>query len=76
MKNLILFISLSVIILTSCSPKYYSANTQNVPLISAKAEKNITVSGNGNQVELQGGFEKLKLQLQFLNNKICTFKLS
>lgn len=66
MKNSLLIISLSIFVLTSCSPKYYTANTQNVPLISAPAEKNITVSGNGNQVELQGAVgitDKIALQL-------------
>jgi hypothetical protein len=38
----------------SCSPKYYSPNTQNVPLISEKGETNLTLSGNGNQIEFQG----------------------
>src|SRR5690606_22824290 len=36
-----------------CNPKYYTPNTQNVPLISAKGETNLTLSGNGNQVEFQ-----------------------
>ena len=40
--------------MTSCSPKFYSPNTQNVPLISEKGETNLTLSGNGNQVEFQG----------------------
>jgi len=40
----------------SCSPKFYSPNTQNVPLISEKGETNLTLSGNGNQVEFQGAY--------------------
>lgn len=40
----------------SCSPKYYTANTENVPLISEKGETNLTVSGNSNQVEFQGAY--------------------
>lgn len=40
----------------SCSPKYYTPNTQNVPLISEKGETNLTLSGNGNQVEFQGAY--------------------
>lgn len=40
--------------LIACSPKYYSPNTQNVPLISEKGQTNLTLSGNGNQVEFQG----------------------
>jgi hypothetical protein len=42
--------------LMGCSPKYYTANTQNVPLISEKGETNLTLSGNGNQVEFQGAY--------------------
>lgn len=38
----------------SCSPLYYTPNTQNVPLLSEKGETNLTLSGNGNQVEFQG----------------------
>ena len=41
---------------TSCSPKFYTPNTQNVPLISEKGEINLTLSGNGNQVEFQGAY--------------------
>lgn len=40
----------------SCNPKFYTPNTQNVPLISEKGETNLTLSGNGNQVEFQGAF--------------------
>ncbi len=40
--------------LVACSPKYYTPNTQNVPLISEKGETNLTLSGNGNQIEFQG----------------------
>ena len=40
----------------SCSPKYYTPNTQNVPLISEKGETNLTLAGNGNQVEFQGAY--------------------
>lgn len=42
--------------LLSCSPKYYSPNTHNVPLISEKGEKNLTLAGNGNQVEVQTAY--------------------
>lgn len=50
----------------SCNPKYYTPNTQNVPLISEKGESNLTLSGNGNQVEFQGAFgisENVALQV-------------
>lgn len=44
------------LLLGACSPKYYVANTQNVPLISKKGETNLTFSGNGDQVEFQGAY--------------------
>ena len=42
--------------LASCSPKFYVPNTQNVPLIREKGEVDLTLSGNGNQVEFQGAY--------------------
>ena len=39
----------------ACSPKYYSPNTQNVPLITEK-ERPIHPFGNGNQIEIQGAY--------------------
>lgn len=42
--------------LFSCSPKYYAPNTQNVPLIHAQGQTNLSVAGNGNQVEFQGAY--------------------
>lgn len=42
--------------LASCNPKFYSPNTQNVPLISQKGETNLTLAGNANQVEFQGAY--------------------
>lgn len=57
MKNLkTLLILLVGIGIASCNPKFYSPNTQNVPLISEKGETNLTLSGNGNQVEFQGAY--------------------
>ena len=47
---------MAVTVITSCSPKYYVPNTQNVPLISERGETNLTLSGNGNQVEFQGAY--------------------
>lgn len=44
------------IILTGCSPKFYTPNTQNVPLISEQGETNLTLAGNGNQIEFQGAY--------------------
>lgn len=40
----------------SCNSKFYSPNTHNVPLISHKGETNLTLAGNGNQVEFQGAY--------------------
>ncbi len=57
MKNLnLLLLSGLVFGFASCNPKYYSPNTQNVPLISKKSEINLTVAGNGNQFEVQGAY--------------------
>lgn len=53
MKKL-LTLAVIAAILSSCSPKYYSPDTQNVPLISSQGEKNLTFSGNGNMIEFQG----------------------
>lgn len=39
-----------------CSPKYYSPNTQNVPLMREQGQTNLSVAGNGNQAEFQGAF--------------------
>lgn len=40
----------------SCSPKFYTPNTMNVPLMSEKGEIDLTLSGNANQVEFQGAY--------------------
>lgn len=56
MLKYILFIALMLAIMAGCNPKYYTANTQNVPLISEKGETNLTLSGNANQVEFQGAY--------------------
>lgn len=40
----------------SCNPKFYTPNSQNVPLLSKKGETNLTLSGNGNQAEFQGAY--------------------
>ena len=60
------FVALSVCLLAACSPNYYIPNTQNVPVIGAKGETNISVAGNGNQFELQGAVgvsDNIALQL-------------
>ncbi len=56
MKKSIIVIILIAGIMTSCSPLFYTPNTQNVPLISEKGDNKLTVAGNGNQVELQGAY--------------------
>jgi hypothetical protein len=56
MLKYVLFVALMLMIMLSCNPKYYTANTQNVPLISEKGETNLTLSGNANQVEFQGAY--------------------
>ena len=53
MKKLIIIILVLLILSLGCSPIYYSPNTQNVPLISAKGEKNVSVnagSSNANSL--------------------------
>ena len=54
MKTYIFF--LAVAFATACSPKYYSPNTQNVPLLSEKGEMNLSATGNANQFEFQGAY--------------------
>lgn len=56
MKYLMVFSLLYFMITTACSPKYYTPNTQNVPLISEKGEVDLSLAGNGNQVEFQGAY--------------------
>lgn len=59
-------IALVLSFLAACSPNYYIPNTQNVPVIGAKGETNISVAGNGNQFELQGAVgvsDNIALQL-------------
>jgi hypothetical protein len=53
MKYLVNWVLFYCVFLVSCNPKYYSPNTQNVPLLTEKGETNLTVSGNGNQFEFQ-----------------------
>ena len=44
------------VVFCSCSPKYYTPNTQNVPIIHEKGQTNLTFAGNDNQVEFQGAY--------------------
>lgn len=56
MKLTTLSIAAACLFLAGCNPNYYIPNTQNVPLLSSKGQTNLTVSGNGNQVEFQGAY--------------------
>lgn len=56
MKKSGLIILVTALGLSACNPKFYTPNTQNVPLISEKGETNLTLAGNGNQVEFQGAY--------------------
>lgn len=44
------------LMLGGCSTKFYVPNTQNVPIIGAKGQTNLTLAGNGNQVEFQAAY--------------------
>jgi len=52
-KVVLLLLAFSCI---GCNPKYYSPNTQNVPSISSKGDSHATLSGNGNQLEVQAAY--------------------
>ncbi len=57
MKNLnLLLVSALLVGLTSCNPKFYSPNSQNVPLISSKGEKNFTVVTDLTRLDIQGAY--------------------
>ncbi len=57
MKNSkFLFFSALAIGFASCSPKYYTPNSHNVPLLSEKGETNLTLAGNENRLEFQGAY--------------------
>lgn len=80
MKKGIISIVMITLLLGACSPKYYVANTQNVPLISKKGETNLTFSGNGDQVEFQGAYGvtdnfSIMLTLVFLSLQILTMEM-
>jgi hypothetical protein len=56
MKTMLLPFACVGLLAVSCSPKYYSPNTQNVPLIRERGEVGITLAGSSNQVEFQGAY--------------------
>lgn len=57
-----------VLVCAACSPIYYVPNTLNVPMVHAKGQANVTLAGNGNQVEFQGAKgvgDSVALQVNF-----------
>lgn len=56
MKSLTIVFAAAGILATGCSPKYYSPNTQNVPLMREQGQINLNLSGNGNQAEFQAAY--------------------
>lgn len=54
--SLKLFLLIVNLFICACSPKFYTPNTQNVPIIRAKGQTNLSFAGNGNQVEFQGAY--------------------
>lgn len=56
MKTTTILLAFTAVLVASCSPKYYSPNTQNVPLMREQGQTNLTVAGNTNQVEFQGAY--------------------
>ena len=42
-----------------CSPKFYTPNTQNTPMLQRQGEANVSLAGNGIQLELQGAYAAL-----------------
>ncbi|HMG14074.1 MAG TPA: hypothetical protein VK590_01435 [Saprospiraceae bacterium] len=55
-----------VIILSACSTKFYVPTTLNVPVIQEKGQCNLTIAGNGNQLEARGAYgisDAIALQL-------------
>ena len=56
MKAIKLFMIMLCITSIACSPKFYTPNTQNTPMLQNKGQASATLAGNGNQVELQGAY--------------------
>ena len=51
-----LIIGALILALGGCTTKFYVPNTQNVPVIDSRGQTNLTLAGNGNQVEFQGAY--------------------
>lgn len=49
MKQTLILNLLLIILFWGCTPIYYSANTQNVPMITNKGETNLTFAGNADR---------------------------
>ena len=56
MRRLKIVTVITTLAFVGCSPKYYTPNTQNVPLLSEKGETDLTLSGNVNQIEFQAAY--------------------
>ena len=56
MKAMKLFMMMLCISSIACSPKFYTPNTQNTPMLQHKGQASATLAGNGNQVEIQGAY--------------------
>lgn len=56
MKTIAIAGLMGTMLLAACSPKFYTPNTQNVPMIQSRGQTNLALAGNGNQVEFQGAY--------------------
>lgn len=56
MEKTIIGSLLIAFIATSCSPLFYTPNTQNVPLLTERGDNKVNIAGNENQIELQGAY--------------------
>jgi len=51
--NPICYLFFFALCLTACSPRYYTPDTHNIPLISEKGETNLSLSGSTERIEFQ-----------------------
>lgn len=49
-------IALLTLLFCACSPKFYSPNMQNIPLMEEKGQAQIMGGGNGSHIDLQGAY--------------------
>lgn len=52
----ILSLTLASLLLFSCTPKFYTPNVQNVPMIQKQGDGNVTLSGSASRAEFQGAY--------------------